>query len=320
MKKTSLLRCIISLAFLAVITGSAAAQGGLGQLLRPEINEYDVYGTVTTTHFESEDFEDRPGSIGWTDVEANFWLQPARTETSEWGINLQFANKDLNAHSDIDDLQDASLGIGYRRILANDWLAGGLLSIGSASDEPFDGMDECYIAGWGLLRVPSGASNAWLFLLNLNTTHHSFPVIPTVGYQMVRDDWQAVVGLPFLMLSATPTQHIELSAYAFPPGTVDARATYRPNKALAFFTGFTWGRDSYYLADRSDHDDQLVFEDKRAELGVAFGFSRHARLEVTGGYAFDQTIGYGEDEDERDDNEVDIDDSWFGRLKFEFLY
>ena len=58
-----------------------------------------------------------------------------------------------------------NLGLRYNRQLDNGWIAGGGVSIGSASDHPFAGIHEIYVGLNAMLRIPQGEHNAWIFTL-----------------------------------------------------------------------------------------------------------------------------------------------------------
>jgi hypothetical protein len=61
------------------------------------------------------------------------------------------------------DLWGVNLGLPYNRQLDDGWIAGGGVSIGSASDHPFANIHEINIGMNALLRIPQGEHNAWLF-------------------------------------------------------------------------------------------------------------------------------------------------------------
>ena len=99
-----------------------------------------------------------------------------------------------------DELWNVRFGTTYRRLFDNGWIAGGSLSVGSASDKPFESVNEMTAGVHAFLRVPSGEHNAWLFSLSYSPTGElSFP-IPGVAYAWVpSDDFRMNVGLPFMV-------------------------------------------------------------------------------------------------------------------------
>src|SRR5262249_48597592 len=62
-----------------------------------------------------------------------------------------------------DELWDLSAGLSYRHKFDNGWTGGVSLTVGTASDRPFNSIDEMYFRFFSLVRVPQGEHNVWLF-------------------------------------------------------------------------------------------------------------------------------------------------------------
>ena len=65
------------------------------------------------------------------------------------------------------ELWDAIAGLSYRHKFDNGWIGGLAVTGGSASDEPFNSLDEVYVRAVAMLRVPQGERNAWIFTRDL---------------------------------------------------------------------------------------------------------------------------------------------------------
>ena len=63
-------------------------------------------------------------------------------------------NSRTNYMGESDNLYNTSVGVIYRQSIREDWRVGGQLNIGSASDKPFNSMDEMYMRGIGFLQIP----------------------------------------------------------------------------------------------------------------------------------------------------------------------
>ena len=73
-------------------------------------------------------------------------------------------------------------GCSYVRQLGDGWMAGGGVSIGSASDHPFATIHEMNFGMNAMLRLPQGEHNAWIFSLMYSPTSElNFPM-PGVAF------------------------------------------------------------------------------------------------------------------------------------------
>ena len=66
-----------------------------------------------------------------------------------------------------ENLWNVHLGLRYARQLDDGWIAGGGVSIGSASDHPFASIHEMNVGMNAMLRIPQGEHNAWIFSLDV---------------------------------------------------------------------------------------------------------------------------------------------------------
>src|SRR4029450_4339850 len=175
--------------------------------------------------------------------------------------------------------------------------AGVALTIGSASDKPFNSWDEMYLRFATLLRVPQGERNSWLFTLIYATDETIFGEnlpIPGVAYAWVPSDWfTAVIGVPFSMIRVKPFENLTLDAEYYPFWTVRTRATWEIFRPLRAYAGFQWDSDHFYGADGGDPDDKIFYREMRVYAGIRFDL-RYVGIEVTGGYAFNRFFFEGE--------------------------
>jgi hypothetical protein len=241
----------------------------------------------------------------------------------EWSMSarLRYQNYDTEAvlpdsgQRFPEELWDARAGLSYRHKFANQWTLGGNVTVGSASDKPFDGMDELIVRATGLLRVPRGERDAWLLSLSYASDAEIFHLrhipVPGVGYlYRPSDTFTAVIGFPFTSVEYKPIKPLTLEASYLPVRTVRARATYVVFAPLRVFLGFDADHDSYYLAERGDKDDQLFYYEKRVTAGMRFDL-RYVGIELTGGYVFDRFYFEGERYSERNENRFDVQDGTF---------
>jgi hypothetical protein len=209
------------------------------------------------------------------------------------------------------ELWDARAGLGYRHKFENQWILGGNLTVGSASDRPFHSEDELVIRAIGLLRVPRGDRDAWIFTLLYSNRAEivgglRHVPIPGIAYLWhPSDQFRMIIGFPFTSLEYKPTEKLTLDVTYFPVRTIHARAMYAVFRPFRVFVGFDADNDAYYRADRGDKDDQLFYYEKRATGGMRFDL-RHVGIELTASYVWDRFYFEGEKYSDRRENRLDI--------------
>jgi hypothetical protein len=206
-----------------------------------------------------------------------------------------------------DQLWDVRLGAGYRHLFENGWIFGANVSFGSASNEPFHGINELTVGLNTSLRIPSGEHNAWLFSLSYSPTGElSFP-IPGVAYVWVpNDELRMNIGLPF-MIWYRPTEDWTLEASYMLLTTVHARATYRVCAPLRVYAGFDWTNESWFIVPRPDDKDRLFYYEQRLSVGAVTNIGRTFLLDVSTGYVFNRMYFEGHSYSDRNFNRVDVD-------------
>jgi hypothetical protein len=255
------------------------------------------------------------------------YLQPVwQDETDEVSLTagLDYLNLDSRARltdSEIDlpnHFWDASAGGTYRHRFDNAWIAGGFLSVGSASDEPFGTYDELTINLTGLLRIPLGERDAAVFFLNYANNREFLPhvPIPGVGYSWAPSRrFQALVGIPTAWFRWLPLDELTVTGSYFPVRSVDVDVGYAVLPELEVFTGYAWENERYFRAGREDEDDRLFYYEQRATAGIRWKIGGSASVGLSGGYGFQRFFFEGEEYDDRDRNRMSIEDGPFAALE-----
>lgn len=323
--------CLLSLVML-FRAAPASAQAELLQWVDPTLGKMMGRGDYRIQFFSEERVEKQPTQLdlvqqNWTLVTPIF-----QNSRDEWSLSARLRHQNYDTQAIFPDsgkrfpqeLMDARAGIGYRHKFDNDWILGGSLTVGSASDKPFHSSDELIVHAFGLLRVPRGERDAWLFTLSFANDEQIFGYrnIPTPGiaYSWVPNDkFRAVIGIPFTSIEYKPIEKLTLEASYFPVRTFRARATYAIFRPLRVFLGFDADHDNYFIADRGDKDDQLFYYEKRATGGIRFDL-RHVGIELTGGYVWDRFYFIGERYSERNENRFNVGDGTFVAARLGFRW
>jgi hypothetical protein len=247
------------------------------------------------------------------------WQDP--TDELTFGASVRFEDFDTRAHmpglSDRfpTELWDIRLTPTYRHRFENGWIGGVSVTVGSASDEPFNSIHEIVARGFAFLRVPQGERNAWIYSLSYSNFQETlgFNVpIPGIAYlYSPSEKFTALIGFPFSSIEARPIDKLTIQLSYLPLREVHARVTYELFRPLRIYAGFDWDNEFHLRANRGDKDDRLFYYDKTVRLGVRFDL-RHVGFEVAGGYTFDRFYFEGESySDRRHGNRIEVDDGPF---------
>ena len=225
------------------------------------------------------------------------WVDPFDAVSLSGGVRNRLINTDailLDTGQPIpSDLWSVHLGLRYARQLNDGWVTGGGVSIGSASDHPFATIHEIDVGVNGMLRIPQGEHNAWMFTLMYSPTNQlNFPV-PGVAFSWnPSPQFHANIGLPFQM-TWRPTDQWQFEASYMLISSIHAKARYRFNDHLSAFAAYDWCNEAYLLLDRPDQNDRFFIYDQRVSLGLQVVLLRHWTASASAGYVFDRFMFQG---------------------------
>lgn len=315
----------LGVAFLAVATALVVATGTarpaygqaeMAQWLNPEFGKPMGRADVRYTLFPDRGVENQPGDFGYEQYNLTLAVPLVQDSRNEWSLAARGRFQDFDTRAFFfgsgtrfpDELWDVRLGAAYRHKFDNNWIGGGSLTVGSASDKPFDSADELIVQAIGFLRVPHRERNAWFFTLIYSNDQEflSGVPIPGVAYQWVPSDtFNAIIGVPFTAIEWKPMEALTFEASYFPVRNVRTRATWRIFRPLRAYVGFDWDSERYMLADRTDDDKRLYYYEKRVIGGARFDL-KHVGVEVYGGYLFDRFYFLGESYSDRRKDRFDV--------------
>ena len=246
--------------------GPAAAQSELQMWLNPEMGKQIPRADYRYTFYPERKVEDQDAHFAMTEQRVSLFAPFYQDSKDEWAFSAKTLYQDIDTRARFpeaggvfpSELWDASATVSYRHRFDNSWTGGVALTVGSASDEPFNTVDEMYFRLITLLRVPQGERNSWIFTLIYATDEQIFGQtlpIPGIAYAWVPSDkFTAVIGFPFSMIRYKPFENLTLEAEYYPFWTVRSRATWEIFQPLRAYVGFQWDSDHFYRADRDGYD------------------------------------------------------------------
>lgn len=193
-----------------------------------------------------------------------------------------------------DELWNINAGLMYIHKFENGWSGGLKTTLGSASDKPFQSVEEMNVSFFGFLQTPaSNDRDSWRFSLFYSPVGDvAFPIPGIAYFWKPSDDLNVSIGLPF-SVKWVPVEHLTLTLSYIPVTNINARATYRVKNGLEVYGGFEWLNDAYFLADRASQRDRFLAFEKQLVSGFRWEICPHAILDLNAGYAFDRYYGEG---------------------------
>lgn len=303
----------------------AMAQDGMGRLLSPRLGNTSPSAEYEAWIFGQADTGDSRQSVGWTDHRLKASTPIMQSAEMEWTVGVDLEARLFNKSIDLplsgrkspEELWDLEATTTYRRKFSNGWIGGGSLSIGSASDKPFQsGRDLSYSLNV-FVRIPHGTSNAWLLMVNQSNRRSFLQHIPFPGVAYMYQpspQFMATIGIPFSVMYR-PIPQLTLTAYYVPVRLGGVRANYRLNRSVTLHAGLVSQNDVWWLSDRDDPDRRLFYYDLQATVGITWRPIPWAKAHLTGGYSFDRFYSEGNDFGDIYDNQLRMDDTWLVKLQ-----
>jgi len=302
--------------------------GGFGGTMSPIVGHLVPLASYRFAWFPSERVQGQPTNLGYTRHDLSLVVPVWQDAIDELSLNAHVRAEFFTTNAILpdtlqpfpDELWNVHFGATYRRLFDNGWIAGGSVSVGSASDKPFHSINEMTAGVNAFLRIPRGEHDAWIFTLSYSPTGElGFPV-PGVAYLwQPSPDFRAFIGLPFSLMWR-PIDDLTLDFSYMLIRTVHARATYRLCPAARVYTAFDWSNEGYFLADRPSDNDRFFYYDKRLSAGVLFHLNHNATLDFSGGYAFDRFYFEGARFSDNGFNRVDVGNGAFLAVRIGVRY
>jgi hypothetical protein len=303
----------------AVTSGAAGdamyAEGPFAHMLGANVGHLQPRIDYRATWFPDETVSGQGTRLGYVDQSLSVSVPVWQDLVDEVSASLSVRDETFHTGGTVlptshlpfpDDLWNIRAGASYRHLFDNGWIAGGSLSLGSASDRPFHGIDEMFVGVNAFLRVPQGEHNAWLFSLSYSPTGELPYPIPGVAYVWRPNDYfQLNIGLPFALIYR-PTEDVTFDFSYMLLRTVHARVSYRMSPTMRAYVGFDWENESYFLADSPDVNDRFYYFDMRLSAGMQFVLPRRASLDVSGGYVFERYYFQGVNSNDSNVDRVNI--------------
>lgn len=189
-----------------------------------------------------------------------------------------------------DELWKLSVGAMHFREFDDGYQAGGIFSIGTASDQPFADLRDLTLMSLVFVNIPRGPRDAWNFSLFYSPTSQLPYPIPGAAYVWRPNErFSANLGVPFAM-RYQPTEAWTFTADYRPLTAVRLQARRALFGDWSVYTRYEIVNETYWLAERANSHDRLYLFDQRAALGIERRLPAGFALDLNAAYVFDRSL------------------------------
>lgn len=200
------------------------------------------------------------------------------------------------------NLSDVSIGFATPfHQFETGWYLAGSIGAGYAGDETFDYKGGYYGKTTFILGKEFDRNNSLLVALSYDGNRTIYPDVPlpAIVYTKVIDPTLELgLGIPFSTVRYRPVDRWLFEA-TISIGDISGRVHYDITDQVRIFAAAE-SIERAFRIEELDGNDRLLFEQRRAELGVVISPSRYVGITAAVGYAFSQEFGVGFDARETD--------------------
>lgn len=307
------------------IAGIAQAQTGPALLVEPFPKEQliDTRGAWTLHDGGHVKGSDESARLSFYESTGRVRLFPGSLTSPRVGWQLEFVDVDLGGDSGLlpDQLTDQSIGAAFPIAKAGDWVFGMALGVGYAGAFPFGEGNSWYGKATAIALRQYSDKDALLIVLDYNANRTLLPDIPLPGIAYTRRVSPTlfyVVGAPVSSITWKPIEKISLEAGWHPIEAFHAAAGYEFAPHWTAFGSFDYHASAFFLKEL-DENDRLLFQQRRAEVGVEWSPRDEFGFTAAVGYAWGREFSTGFDA-RKTDEVADLSDEPYLRFGFEVKF
>lgn len=294
-------RLIIGAVVLAAgFVSTVQAQSGAALMIRPWAQDSGAeVSTQTFYQFQSHTQDGRDDDFALQRFAAvgRFRFDVTDPHSPAIGFDVTHYNIDSTSPGLPDELTDQSAAVGFGIARFDGWELGATVGGGYAGNNPYGDANGFYAKADLIASRKLSDTETLQILLDYNGNRTIFPDLPLPGVAYTRevsDAFTFTFGVPYSSILWKPVQRSLIRVtYAF-PYTFDVIGEYEVVENVTAFAGFHNDFSAYHI-DGLDSDRRLFFQQRRLEAGVHWEPCDMFRLELAGGYSFDQEFNTGWD-------------------------
>lgn len=226
--------------------------------------------------------------------------------------------------SNISELYDLRLGLGYTKMLENDRVWSVSARYGSASDRPFKDGSVSTLGATAIYSYPSSSPDGrWLLLLDYSNNRPILNNIPLPGFAYFHtpsEKFRGIYGAPFANISWRFIDQWSLEFFTLFPWIIQGSLNYHINDYAKVYTGLDFSQMTYYIFGRANKNDRLFYDEKKLFLGIKSPLNKITFVELETGYAFDRRFFSDENYQRDPTNAVLVENAPYLKLNLRFRF
>jgi hypothetical protein len=316
---------VLLLIALAVTASAAFAQTGPSLLIKPWPKEQFIESSTDALFFFDSTIKDNGNKYNLDAYESigRIRLLPGNIASPRIGYDITYLDINSSDPRLPRHLSDQSIGAGFAFAKFEGWIAGATLGVGYAGDTPFGDGEAWYGKADVIVGKELNKNSTITIGIDYDGNRTFMPDVPLPGieysFKLPERDLQLVVGAPVnaLIWEGADNWKVEITYTML--DRFDARVSYQFAPHISIFGRLESRENAFFLDELEDHNDRLIFRQRRGELGVYWSPHKWLNILMAGGYSFDQEYNVGFDT-RHDSNLARIDDTPYGRLSIEFHF
>lgn len=217
--------------------------------------------------------------------EDGIWLALAGVQRLDINTSVVLPDSGLPVPNQLWDLE---AGVMHLRDLGDERRVGGMLRVGSPSDQPFAAWRDLTVTFLGFLTVPAREQNAWSFSLFYSPTGQIIYPIPGVAYVWrPSNQLRANLGIPF-SLEYKPTETVMFTASYMPLNNVEVLLRQSVGEFWNAYASYRTVSETFLLAHRENDRERTYLFDQRMTLGIQRELGRGWSMDLSTAYVFDR--------------------------------
>lgn len=303
--------CLAAAAFVSLAPAAARAQTGSALLLEPFPTELrlDVDADAYLMQKGHAKGSDADFQLGIVETKGRLRLEPGNVASPRLGYAFKYFNVDSDVPGLPEHLFDQSVGFATPIAKYDEWIVGLSLGLGYAGPTPFGDGDAWYGLGSLVVFKQLSETDALAVGIDYNGNRTFEPELPLPGFayiKRIQKDLLLTVGVPITSIEWKPNEQWRLELGYELTDNITARVGYEPKKGLEIYGSVAQRSDAFYLEGQQHNDDRLLFQQRRAEVGVTWRAKdtgvgdQDLEISAAVGYAWDGEFSIGYDNSDSD--------------------
>ena len=302
---TSLPTCAAFVLFL-LASPAALAQTGARLLLEAFPRELTLVTDTDATFLEGGHAQDGDESFRLSVYESSgrLRLKPGVFESPRVGWDLTYLELNSTDARLPEQLTDQSVGFAFPIAESGDWVFAGSVGVGYAGDTPFGDGDAWYGQATLLALKQLPNDQNLILLLDYDGNRPFLPDVPLPGFaysKRISGELTAIIGIPVTSIEWSPNEKFSATLSWSVPYDLDIALAYEVTNHFRLYGKTERRTNAFYVDDLPSNDDRMLFEQRRAEVGIAWEPKDGWLLTAGVGYAWGGEFSTGFDARETDE-------------------